>query len=61
MNTSGLPIINNYDVEPILTTYGGVVNVELNVTDNIGVDSVLMNVTYPNGVVNSFDLININV
>ncbi|RLA84921.1 MAG: hypothetical protein DRG31_04335, partial [Deltaproteobacteria bacterium] len=45
------PVILNYDVYPDLTGYGHNITVDFNITDGSDIDTVFVNISYPNGTV----------
>ena len=50
------PQISNVQANPYTQISGGCVNISVNVTDNIGVDEVYLNITYPDSSIENFSI-----
>jgi hypothetical protein len=53
------PVVNSVSINPSLFSVGGLTNIKANVTDNINLVSVYINITKPNGISNSYPMLNI--
>ena len=60
LQVSSVPQITDISTTPQTVGFGYNVTIEANVTDEVGVDTVLVNITYPTGTSQSFEMTNVH-